>query len=92
MYEFEDIKDQKLVVDINGKMTECDLLFTYDGENIDKPIVGYTDQSTNERGELNIFVSKYDPLYGSDKLEPVTDKEELELVNEVIEQIKNQYK
>lgn len=91
MYDIEKIDDEKIIVDINGKNVECDVLFTYDGEDVDKPIIGYTDHTTNEQGIINIYVSKYDPLFNPNKLEPVTDKEDLELVDDVIKQIQNQY-
>lgn len=87
MRTFEDIEDHKFTVIINGEEKECDLLFTYDGGDVDKPIIGYTDNTTNEKGELNIFVSKYDPLYGPSTFEDITDPKELEFVNGIIKDI-----
>lgn len=89
--KIEEIEDQKLELVINGELKECDLLFTYDGENVDMPIIGYTDNTKNDKGELNIMVSKYDPLFGYDTLEAVTDPKELELVNKIIADIQNEF-
>ena len=83
----EDIEDQSFTVIINGEEKECDLLFTYDGGDVDKPIIGYTDNTKNDKGELNIYVSKYDPLYGPSKFEDITDPEELKFVDGIIKQI-----
>ena len=53
------MKDSKIVITNElGEQIECDVLFTYDGEDVDKPIIGYTDHTTNEQGIINIYVSK----------------------------------
>lgn len=91
MSEFEDIQDEKLELIIDGKPTVCDLLFTYDGGDVDKPIIGYTDNTTGPNGELNIYVSKYDPLFGPEKFEDITDPKEMELVKDIVKQIQEKY-
>ena len=91
MNTIEDVEDQRFTVLMDGEEKECDLLFTYDGGDVDKPIIGYTDNSTNDKGELNIYVSKYDPLYGPSSFEDITDPEELKFVDNIIKQITDSY-
>jgi uncharacterized protein YrzB (UPF0473 family) len=91
MTEFNEIENKKLTVMINGEEKECDILFTYDADELDETFVGYTDNSTNEKGELNIYTSKYSPL-NPNQLIAVTAPEEVALMNDVIKQIIEQYK
>lgn len=91
MTEFNEIDDKKLVTVINGVETECDILFTVDSEDLDETLVAYTDNSTNENGELNIFVSKYS-IYNPKELVAITDPEEKALMDKTIKEIMTQYK
>ena len=92
MNEIEEMEDQKITVEINGEMVECDVLFTYDSEAVDRTIIGYTDNTYGDNGALNILVSKYDPFFGPNKLEPVTEPEDVEICKKIIQDIIKQYK
>ena len=81
------IEDEKITVELNGKATECDLLFTFTSEDTGKGYLGYTDNTFNKDGRKNIYFSSYDPLFGTGKLEKVTDPNEIEMVKEVLEEI-----
>jgi hypothetical protein len=91
MTEFHEIENKKLNVVINGEEKECDVLFTYDADGLDETFVGYTDNSTNEKGELNIFTSKYSMLNPTELI-AITDPEEKALMDDVIKQIIEEYK
>jgi len=81
------IEDEKITVEINGKATECDLLFTFTSDDTGKGYLGYTDNTFNADGRKNIYFSSYDPLFGTGKLEKVTDPNEIEMIKEVLEEI-----
>lgn len=81
------IEDEKITVELNGKATECDLLFTFTSDDTGKGYLGYTDNSFNVDGRKNIYFSSYDPLFGTGKLEKVTDPNEIEMIKEVLEEI-----
>lgn len=91
MTEFEEFENKKIKVVIDGEEKECDVLFTYDADGLDEVFVGYTDNSTNEKGELNIYTSKYSIL-NPNELIAVTDPEEKALMDDVIKQIIEEYK
>ena len=91
MNEFEEIADQKITTTINGEEKECDILFTYDAEELDETIIGYTDNTNDSEGKLNIYVSKY-TMFNPNELTPVTDPEELALVNDIMNEIQTHYK
>lgn len=78
---------QKIVIVKDGQKVECEILFTFTSDDTGKAYIGYTDNTTSEDGKTNIYVSSYDPLNGYDKLYPVTDEKELEMVHDVIDEI-----
>lgn len=77
----------KIVIDKNGKDVEYDVLLTFNCEELGKNYIVYTDNEfTNNK--KNIYVSSYDPIIGTDKLDDITDSDELEMVLDVLNQIK----
>ena len=81
--EYE-LENEKIQVEKDGKMIECDVLFTFDSEDTMKSYIGYTDHSIAENGRKNIYVSSYNPFNPEDKLEDITDAAELEMINDVL--------
>lgn len=71
----------------NGQEVECEVLFTFENDELKKQYIGYTDHSIGENGRKNIYVSSYDPLLGTNKLEDITTPEELDMVRDVLNQI-----
>ena len=82
-----DINNEKIQIEKNGEIVDCDILFTFDSEDTMKSYVGYTDHSFGSNGRKNIFVSAYNPLKAKIKLEDITDKREIKRVGEVLNQI-----
>ena len=85
--EVVDYKDDKVQIKKDGKVVDCDVLFTFDSEDTMKVYVGYTDHSVAANGRKNIYVSSYDPFTAETKLEDVTDPREMEMVHDVLQQI-----
>ena len=82
-----DINNSKIQLEVNGKIVDCSILFTFDSEDTFKSYVGYTDNSVACNGRKNIFVSAYNPLNPNLELENVTDKKELMMIQEVLQQL-----
>lgn len=82
-----DINNEKIQIEKNGEIVDCDILFTFDSEDTMKSYVGYTDHSFGSNGRKNIFVSAYNPLKAKIELEDITDERELKMVSEVLNQI-----
>ena len=82
----EIMDDETIVVEINGEQKECDVLFTYVSDETGKGYIGYTDNSMTN-GRKNIYYSSYDPIFGTGKLEKVTDPAEMELVKDILHEI-----
>ncbi len=71
------------ILDEDGKLVEHKILFTFECEELGKHYIAYEgNKASNE-----ICVASYDPEVDLNKLEPVTDKEELKMVDDVLNQI-----
>ena len=82
-----DIENEKVLMEKDGRTVECDVLFTFDCEDTLKSYVGYTDNDIASNGRKNIYVSSYSPLGSVVALESITDKIELDMINDVLQQI-----
>lgn len=85
-------KKEKIVILKDGKEVECDILFTFDCDQTGKSYIGYSDNSIGENGRKNIYVSSFDPILGTGELSDVTEKRELDMVQEVLMQIDEESK
>jgi uncharacterized protein YrzB (UPF0473 family) len=79
--------DEKVTIDKDGKQVECDVLFTFNCEELCKTYLACTDHLKNAEGKENLYVFSYDPIFGMGKYESVTSQPELEMVNDVLKQI-----
>jgi len=75
-----------IVILKNGEEVECEVLFTFDCEELGKTYVGYTDGVVASNGRKNIYVKRWDPVVGTG-LEDIMDKDELDMVVSVLKQI-----
>ena len=73
------------ILDENCNLIEHNILFTFECEELGKSYIAY--DGIGEKGEQLICVASYDPNVDLNKLEPVSDQEELKMVNDVISQI-----
>ena len=71
----------------DGQEITCNVLFTFDSEETGKSYIAYDGNPAGKEVEQIICVASYDPNVDLNKLEPVTDSEELKMVNDVISQI-----
>ena len=71
------------ILDNNGNLVKHKILFTFECEELGKNYIAY--ESNDDK--KTICVASYDPELDLNKLEPVTDEEELKMVNDVLNQI-----
>ncbi len=76
----------QVIIEKDGQERNCDVLFTFDCEELGKTYIGFTDHTISENGRKNIYVKSYNPIVGT-KLEDVSTPEELEMIGEVLTQI-----
>ena len=88
-----DDKNSFKVINDRGEEIMCDILFTFDSEETGKSYIVYTDNSKDERGNIQVFASIYDPNEEDQKLEPITTDAEWKVIETILntlqEEIKN---
>lgn len=81
------MENEKITINKEGKIVECDILFTFDCEETNKTYIGYTDHSIAPNGRKNIYVSAFDPILGYGTLEDITSQQEKDMIKEVLEEL-----
>ena len=88
-----DDKNSFKVINDKGEEIMCDILFTFDSEETGKSYIVYTDNSKDERGNIQVYASIYDPNAEDQKLEPITTDAEWKVIETILntlqEEIKN---
>jgi uncharacterized protein YrzB (UPF0473 family) len=88
-----DEKNSFKVINDNGEEIMCDILFTFDSEETGKSYIVYTDNSKDEKGNIQVFASIYDPNEEDQRLEPITTDSEWKVIETILntlqEEIKN---
>ncbi len=87
-----DIVDElgKIVIAKDGKEVECDILFTFDNEELQRTYVGYTDHSIDQNNREVIYIAYYDMNAEKKELKEIQTQEELDMVHDVLEEIAKQ--
>ena len=83
------IDDDKIKIEVDGVETEYDLLFSFDCEENGRRYIGYTDNSFDDDGKLKIEVASFYPDEEPIEFRPLLLDEEWDMVNDVIDSIKN---
>lgn len=87
-----DIVDElgKIIIAKDGKEVECDILFTFDNEELQRTYVGYTDHSIDQNNREVIYIAYYDMNAEKKELKEIQTQEELDMVHDVLEEIAKQ--
>lgn len=79
------IEEAKFVVkDENGEEKEFYKLFTFDSEETGKSYIAYTDNSTDESGNVIIRANTYDPTGEDLSLQPLTSEKEWKVIENIL--------
>ena len=74
-------KNQFTLIDEEGKEVVYDVLFTFDSEETNKSYIVYTDNSTDEEGNIQVYASTYQKgEWTSTKLDPIETDKELKII------------
>ncbi len=90
-----DDKNSFKVINDRGEEIMCDILFTFDSEETGKSYIVYTDNSKDERGNIQVYASIYDPK-SLDEMEllPIETEKEWKVIETILdslqEEIRNQ--
>lgn len=80
------------IINDNGEEIMCDVLFTFDSEETKKSYIVYTDNSTDDSGNVQVFASIYDPKQRDQKLEPITTEQEWKVIETILNTLQEEIK
>lgn len=78
------------VKDNNGKDVECEVLFTFESEETNKNYMVYTDNTTDEEGNVKVYASIYQPDQEPTVLEPIETEKEWKIIETILDEIQAQ--
>ena len=85
-----DGKNQFKLKDENGNETVYDVLFTFDNEETNKSYIAYTDNSVDEKGNVQVYASVYYPGTDSTRLDPIETEKEWQVIEKILETIQEE--
>lgn len=83
-------KNTFTVLDENGKEVTCEVLFTFDSEETKKSYIVYTDNTTDEEGNVRVYASIFDPNKETTELQPIETDREWKIVETILESIQEE--
>ena len=85
-----DGKNQFKLKDEYGNETVYDVLFTFDNEETNKSYIAYTDNSVDEKGNVQVYASVYHPGTDSTRLDPIETEKEWQVIEKILETIQEE--
>ena len=83
-------KNTFTVMDENGKEVTCEVLFTFDSEETKKNYIVYTDNTTDEEGNVRVYASTFDPNSENTELKPIETDREWKIVETILDSIQEE--
>lgn len=83
-------KNTFTVMDENGKEVTCEVLFTFDSEETNKSYMVYTDNTTDEDGNVRVYASTFDPNAENTELKPIETEREWKIIETILESIQEE--
>lgn len=72
------------ILDENGKVVECEMLYTFTDSNSNINYILYTDNTMDDDGKLEVYASRYELVGDSYVLKAIENDQEWDLVDEVL--------
>lgn len=78
------------VIDNEGKEVICEVLFTFDSEETNKSYIVYTDNTTDDKGNVKVYASIYKPEDENTELLPIETDREWKIIETILESIQEE--
>lgn len=75
-----------------GEEVTCEVLFTFDSEETKKSYIVYTDNTTDDDGNVRVYASVYKPEEENPELIPIESEREWKIVETILESIQEESK
>ncbi len=80
------------MIDENGREIVYDVLFTFESEETNKNYIVYTDQSKDDKGNVQVYASIYDPENPNSRLEAIETEKEWKVIETILETLQEEIK
>ena len=81
-------KDGKILIkDKDNINHECDILFTFDSDETKKSYVVYTDNTTDELGNIKVYANTFDPFSTDGALGEIETEKEWATIEQIFASI-----
>jgi len=80
------------VVNEEGKEIECEVLFTFESEETKKHYIVYTDNTTDNKGNVKVYASVYNPDSEKAEFLPIESEREWKIIETILESIQEESK
>ena len=78
------------ILDENGNEVVCEVLFTFDSEETKKNYMVYTDNTTDDEGNVRVYASTFDPTKENTELTPIETEREWKIIETILESIQDE--
>lgn len=75
------------IVNDEGQKVECEVLFTFDSDETNRSYIAYTDNSTDESGNIRVYASIYDKTGESKELSPIESEKEWKIIENIFSKL-----
>lgn len=76
--------EDKFILDVDGEEVTCEVILGFTNDDTGKEYIIYTDNTSDENDQLNIYASQVDPEDANNIL-PIETDEEYAFVQEVLD-------
>ena len=83
-------KNSFSMIDENGNEIIYDVLFTFESDETKKNYIVYTDNKRDEKGNIEVYASIYDPEDPKSKLEAITTDKEWKVIETILETLQEE--
>lgn len=83
-------KAEFTVLDDKGNEITCEVLFTFDSEETNKSYIVYTDNTTDDSGNVKVYASIYDPNNEKTELIPIETDREWKIIETILDTIQEE--
>lgn len=85
-------KNTFTVINDEGKEVVCEVLFTFESDETNKNYIVYTDNTTDDAGNVKVYASIFDPEAETSDLLPIETEREWKIIETILEEIQNETK
>ncbi len=78
------------MLDENGVEVVYDVLFTFESDETGKNYIVYTDNTRDEKGNIEVYASIYDPEDPQSRLEAIKTEKEWKVIETILETLQEE--